>query len=81
MKIGATIGADVPFFIYGKNAFGQGIGEKLKEVDMIPAGGDKSFYDSFKVRLLEILTGNFTNRITDRFITKKLGIAGEYLSN
>ena len=36
MKIGATIGADVPFFVYGKNAFGEGIGEKLKEVDMIP---------------------------------------------
>ncbi len=35
MKIGATIGADVPFFVYGKNAFGEGIGEKLKEVDMI----------------------------------------------
>ena len=35
MKIGATIGADVPFFVYGKNAFGEGIGEKLKEVDVI----------------------------------------------
>ena len=36
MKIGATVGADVPFFVYGKNAFGEGIGEKLKEVDAIP---------------------------------------------
>ena len=36
MRIAATIGADVPFFVYGKNAFGEGIGEKLKEVDMIP---------------------------------------------
>ena len=36
MKIGATIGADVPFFVYGKNALGEGIGEKLKEVDTIP---------------------------------------------
>ena len=35
MKIGATIGADVPFFVYGKNAFGEGIGERLKEVDVI----------------------------------------------
>ena len=35
MKIGATIGADVPFFVYGKNAFGEGIGEKIKEVDVI----------------------------------------------
>ena len=33
MKIAATIGADVPFFVYGKNAFGEGIGEKLKEVE------------------------------------------------
>ena len=35
MRIAATIGADVPFFVYGKNAFGEGIGEKLKEVDVI----------------------------------------------
>ena len=35
MRIATTIGADVPFFVYGKNAFGEGIGEKLKEVDVI----------------------------------------------
>ncbi len=36
MKIGASIGADVPFFVYGKNAVGEGIGENLKEVEMMP---------------------------------------------
>ena len=30
MKIGAKLGADVPFFIFGSSAFAQGIGEKLK---------------------------------------------------
>jgi 4-diphosphocytidyl-2-C-methyl-D-erythritol kinase len=29
MKIGARLGADVPFFIYGENALGEGIGERL----------------------------------------------------
>jgi 4-diphosphocytidyl-2-C-methyl-D-erythritol kinase len=30
MKIGAKLGADVPFFIFGNSAFASGIGEKLK---------------------------------------------------
>ena len=29
-EIGVKLGADVPFFIYGKNSSGRGIGEKLK---------------------------------------------------
>lgn len=29
MTIGATLGADVPFFIFGQSAFAEGIGEKL----------------------------------------------------
>lgn len=30
MRIGLTLGADVPFFVFGQNAFAQGIGEQLE---------------------------------------------------
>lgn len=30
MQIGVTLGADVPFFIYGENAFAEGVGEELQ---------------------------------------------------
>ena len=32
MKIGLELGADVPFFIFGKNAIASGIGDKLHEI-------------------------------------------------
>jgi 4-diphosphocytidyl-2-C-methyl-D-erythritol kinase len=31
-KIGLRLGADVPFFIFGQNAFVEGIGEKMQEI-------------------------------------------------
>jgi len=34
MGIGVKLGADVPFFIYGRNAFAAGIGEQLTEVEL-----------------------------------------------
>lgn len=34
IDLGVTLGADVPFFIFGKNAFARGIGEKLNEIDV-----------------------------------------------
>lgn len=36
MKIGLTLGADVPVFIFGRTAFAEGIGEQLTAVD-VPA--------------------------------------------
>lgn len=33
-KIGLTLGADVPFFLFGRNAFARGIGEKLAAIDV-----------------------------------------------
>jgi len=33
MALGLTLGADVPFFIFGQNAFAEGIGEALTAVD------------------------------------------------
>jgi 4-diphosphocytidyl-2-C-methyl-D-erythritol kinase len=37
LSLGQTLGADVPFFIYGKNALGEGIGERLQGLDLAPA--------------------------------------------
>jgi 4-diphosphocytidyl-2-C-methyl-D-erythritol kinase len=36
MKIGATIGADVPFFILGQTAWASGIGDRLQIAENIP---------------------------------------------
>jgi len=35
--MGLRLGADVPFFIYGRNALGEGIGERLSALDLPPA--------------------------------------------
>lgn len=33
-SLGLKLGADVPFFIFGKNAFVEGVGEQIQEVDL-----------------------------------------------
>lgn len=37
MGLGLSLGADVPVFIFGENAFAEGIGEKLKPIKLLPA--------------------------------------------
>lgn len=34
--MGATLGADVPFFLFGRNAWVEGIGERLTELEIAP---------------------------------------------
>ncbi|MDO4640582.1 MAG: 4-(cytidine 5'-diphospho)-2-C-methyl-D-erythritol kinase [Neisseria sp.] len=34
IDLGAGLGADVPFFIFGRNAFAKGIGEQLSEIEV-----------------------------------------------
>jgi 4-diphosphocytidyl-2-C-methyl-D-erythritol kinase len=36
-EIGLKLGADVPFFVFGRNAFAEGVGEVLAAVDVPPA--------------------------------------------
>ena len=36
-RIGLALGADVPFFLFGRNAFGEGAGEVLTGLDLPPA--------------------------------------------
>jgi 4-diphosphocytidyl-2-C-methyl-D-erythritol kinase len=33
-EVGLTLGADVPFFLFGQNAFGEGVGERLAPLDL-----------------------------------------------
>ncbi|MCX5853029.1 MAG: 4-(cytidine 5'-diphospho)-2-C-methyl-D-erythritol kinase [Deltaproteobacteria bacterium] len=37
MKMGSTLGADVPFFIFGKTAWATGIGDHFQSVEKIPS--------------------------------------------
>ena len=37
MDLAARLGADVPFFVLGRNALGEGIGERLTPLDLPPA--------------------------------------------
>ena len=37
MQIGLTLGADVPVFIFGQNAWADGIGEQLTAIDLAPS--------------------------------------------
>jgi 4-diphosphocytidyl-2-C-methyl-D-erythritol kinase len=36
-ELALTLGADVPFFLFGRNAFGEGIGERLTPLELPPA--------------------------------------------
>ena len=36
MALAATLGADVPFFVYGVNALGEGVGERLSALELPP---------------------------------------------
>ena len=37
LRLALQLGADVPFFIFGTNAFGEGVGEKLASLELEPA--------------------------------------------
>ena len=37
LALGARLGADVPVFVFGENALGEGIGERLRELALPPA--------------------------------------------
>ena len=37
MALGLKLGADVPIFVYGRNAFAEGVGEQFTPVDLEPA--------------------------------------------
>jgi 4-diphosphocytidyl-2-C-methyl-D-erythritol kinase len=37
MKVALALGADVPFFVFGRSALGEGVGERLSAIELSPA--------------------------------------------
>ena len=37
MQLGLRLGADVPFFLFGRTALGEGVGERLTGLELVPA--------------------------------------------
>ncbi len=54
MDMGLSIGADVPFFLYGKPAVASGIGEKLEVYDGLPSYKILLVYPGFGVSTAEV---------------------------
>jgi 4-diphosphocytidyl-2-C-methyl-D-erythritol kinase len=83
MQIGLTLGADVPVFIFGQNAWAEGIGEQLAKIDL-PSQYQDKYYVVLTPPIHVSTRDIFANsRLTKD--TKPLKIAdfssGAYLSN
>jgi 4-diphosphocytidyl-2-C-methyl-D-erythritol kinase len=61
MKIGTRLGADVPVFVYGRNALGEGIGERLTPLDL-PAAWYLVLEPQVSVSTKEIFTSALTGQ-------------------
>lgn len=70
MRLGLRLGADVPFFIYGQNAFAEGIGEILSPIKL-----EKSFFvlivPNFGLSTKEIFKNLHLNLLPKDNITPK----------
>jgi len=65
-KLASTIGADVPFFLHGGMAIGEGIGERLTFMD-------KKFHEEIFIVYpnIRIPTGEIYKKVTPDMLTKK----------
>ena len=63
LELGLQLGADVPIFIFGKNAFAEGIGEKLSAVDL-PAAWYLVLIPSVHVSTAQIFSNKELTRNT-----------------
>lgn len=59
LLIGAKLGADVPVFVFGRNAIGEGIGERLRPLDL-PAAWYLVLEPQVSVSTREIFAGALT---------------------
>jgi 4-diphosphocytidyl-2-C-methyl-D-erythritol kinase len=79
MQIGLSLGADVPIFVFGQNAWAEGIGEKLSAIDLEPN------YYVVLMPPIHVSTRDIFANSTLTKDTKPLKIAdfssGAYLSN
>lgn len=67
MKLGAKLGADIPFFIFERTAWAFGIGDQLKGVENIPAGWFVLINPGFEVST-KMVYENLNLRLTKRAI-------------
>jgi 4-diphosphocytidyl-2-C-methyl-D-erythritol kinase len=70
MKIGANIGADIPFFILGKSAWAFGIGDQLHTVDYIPLLWFVLINPGFEIST-KMIYENFNLRLTKQAVKYK----------
>lgn len=70
MKIGAKLGADVPFFIFGKTAWASGIGNRLQSAENIPALWFVLINPGFEVST-KMVYENLNLRLTKRAVNYK----------
>ena len=70
MKIGAGIGADVPFFIFGKTAWAFGIGDRLRTAGQVPLIWYVLINPGFEVST-KMIYENLNFRLTKRAVRYK----------
>ena len=70
MKIGAEIGADVPFFIFGKTAWAFGIGDRLRAAENVPKLWYVLINPGFEVST-KMIYENLNLRLTKRAVRYK----------
>ncbi len=70
MKIGAGIGADVPFFIFGKTAWAFGIGDRLRTAGQVPPIWYVLINPGFEVST-KMIYENLNLRLTKRALRYK----------
>lgn len=70
MEIGAKIGADVPFFIFGKTAWASGVGDRLRHAENIPPLWFVLINPGFEVSTKMVYEG-LNLRLTKRVVNYK----------
>ena len=70
MKIGAKLGADVPFFIFGKTAWASGIGDRLQTAENIPPLWFVLINPGFEIST-KMVYENLNLRLTKRAVNYK----------
>jgi len=77
MQIGLTLGADVPVFIFGENAFAEGIGERLQAFSL-PEAWYVVLIPPVHVPTARIFTNPQLTRNTISFTIRALPIGGDF---
>ena len=87
-KIGKSLGADIPIFIYGKNAIASGIGDVFEDVELkknkfllICPNIEVSTSEMFRKLKIDKLSPKHQNSFLDTLLRENKGIKEFYVSN